>query len=51
MPVMVHGDKMSNELHACCERITNPRLARIKLTIDTLKLSAAHAGTYSLAAN
>jgi peptide deformylase len=51
MPVMVHGDKIAQTLHAPCDRISNHGLKRIKYTIDTLKLSAAHAGSYSLSAN
>ena len=51
LPVMVHGDKLSNELHAVTERIINVRLGRVKTLIDSLKLSAAYAGSYSLSAN
>ena len=51
IPIMVHGDKLSTELHGLSERIVNPRLARVRATIDTLKLSAAHSGSYSLSAN
>ena len=51
MPVMVHGDKMATEMYGTTERIINPRLGRIKATIETLKLSAAHSGSYSLSAN
>ena len=51
MPVMIHGEKMSTELYSVTERILNPRLGRIRATIETLKLSAAHSGSYSLSAN
>lgn len=51
MPVMIHGDKMAQMLHGLCDRVTNHGLKRVKFSIDTLKLSAAHAGSYSLSAN
>ena len=51
LPVLIHGDKLSQELHGVCPRITNPRAKWIDRTILTLKLSAAHAGSYSLSAN
>ena len=51
LPVFIHGEKLSQELHGACQRITNTRLARVQLTIDTIKLSAAHSGSYSLSAN
>lgn len=49
--MLIHGDKMSTELHAYTERVVNPRLARIKTSIETLKMSAANSGSYSLSAN
>ena len=51
LPILIHGDKLSQELHGVCPRITNPRAKFVELTIETLKLSAAHAGSYSLSAN
>lgn len=51
LPILIHGDKMSTELYGVTERIVNPRLARIKMTMETLKLSAANSGSYSLSAN
>jgi hypothetical protein len=51
LPILIHGSKLSHELHAKCERITNPRLFRIKVASETLKLSAALSGSYSLSAN
>ena len=38
-------------MHYYAERILNPRLSRVKLSLDVLKLSAATAGSYSLSAN
>lgn len=51
IPVMVHGDKLTEELHGVSNMIVNPRLNRIKTIIETLKLSAAHSGSYSLSSN
>lgn len=51
VPVLIHGEKMSTELYSMTERIVNPRIGRIRATIETLKLSAAHSGSYSLSAN
>ena len=48
---MVHGDKLSGGMHGACERILNPRIGRIKTSLEALKLSAAHAGSYSLSSN
>ena len=50
-PILVHGDRVSTELYGVTERVVNPRISRIKATIETLRLSAAHAGSYSLSAN
>lgn len=51
LPVFVHGEKLSSELHGVTSRLTNVNLPRVRLAIDTLKLSAAHSGSYSLSAN
>jgi len=51
LPILIHGDKMSTELYGVTERVVNPRLARIRMTIESLKLSAANSGSYSLSAN
>ena len=51
IPIMIHGDKVSAQLHGLTERITNPRIGRIRTTIETLKLSAAYSGSYSLSSN
>lgn len=51
LPIMVHGDKISTMLHGLTDRVVNPRLSRVKVIIDTLKLSAGHCGSYSLSAN
>ena len=51
LPVMVHGDKLATQMHYYCDRIVNPRLSRVKLSLECLKLSAATAGSYSLSAN
>ena len=51
LPVMVHGDKLATQMHYYCERIVNPRLSRVRVSIDVLKMSAAIAGSYSLSSN
>ena len=51
LPVMVHGDKLATQMHFIAERIVNPRLSRVKLSLECLKLSAATAGSYSLSGN
>ncbi len=51
LPIMVHGDKLSTPLLGVTERIMNPRINRIKITIEALKLSAAVSGSYSLSCN
>ena len=51
LPILVHGDKLSTELHDLTERVINVRLGRVKTLIDSLKLSAAYNGSYSLSAN
>ena len=48
---MVQGDRVSSVLFGQSERITNPRINRIKTTIESLKASAAAAGSYSLSSN
>ena len=42
---------MAAELYGVGERVLNPRLSRIQASIETLKLSAAVSGSYSLSAN
>ena len=51
IPVFVHGDKMSAQLHSPCERVVNVRMQRIRAAIEVLRLSAATAGSFSLSAN
>ena len=51
LPILTHGGKLSHSLHQKCERLSNPRLARIKTAQETLKLSAALVGSYSLSMN
>ena len=51
LPVLVHGDKMSHGMYGATERVVNPRLSRIKMSIDALRLSAAFSGSYSLSSN
>jgi hypothetical protein len=51
LPILTHGGKLSQQLHMKCDRIINPGLARIKVAKETLKLSAALSGSYSLSAN
>lgn len=53
LPVITHGaqSKQSHMLHAYCETVMNPRLGRIKTAADSLKMSAALHGSYSLSAN
>lgn len=51
VPILTHGEKMAAELYGVGERVLNPRLSRIQASIETLKLSAAVSGSYSLSAN
>lgn len=51
LPILTHGGKLSQQLHAQGERITNPRLGRVRVSQETLRLSAALQGSYSLSAN
>jgi len=51
LPVLLHGASDSHILHKPTDRIINSRLARIKTSIEILKLSAAYSGSYSISAN
>jgi peptide deformylase len=51
LPILTHGSKDAKGLHERTERIVNPRIQRVKNAIQTLKLSAAVGGSYSLSAN
>ena len=51
IPILVQGDKLSADLYGTCDRIVNPLLKRVQVTITALKLSAAASGSYSLSAN
>jgi len=51
LPVLLHGASDSHILHKPTDRIINSRLARIKTSIEVLKLSAAYSGSYSISAN
>ena len=51
LPVLIHGDKMSHQLHGVSERLSNVYMKRVELAVKTLKLSAASVGSYSLSAN
>jgi hypothetical protein len=51
LPILIQGDKMSTQLYGSCDRIANPYLKRVQITITALKLSAAISGSYSLSAN
>jgi len=51
MPIFIHGTTNQKKLHAKTDKVTNPRVSRIKTSIDTLKISAALSGSYSLSSN
>lgn len=50
-PILMYAEENSaRQMKQRCEKVINPRLDRIKATQETLKLSAAVAGVYSLSA-
>lgn len=51
LPILIQGDKLASELYGVSDRIVNPFLKRVQITISALKLSAAASGSYSLSAN
>lgn len=51
MPIYINGTIQAQKLHAKTDKVTNPRISRIKTSIETLKISAALSGSYSLSAN
>lgn len=51
IPILTIGSRLSHQLHISAEFVSNPRLQRISSMKETMKLSAAMAGTYYLSAN
>ena len=50
LPISIHGDKNSL-LNKQCDRVSNLSSSRVKSAIQTLRISAATAGSYSLSCN